>query len=211
MLLSFLILILFAAGVGLMTFVSDYIIFEVKTSFIIVIFLTYILIYLFIRSLYRYHKTGIIRKEPKEVAKSKKELKKQMKAFNKEVSDASMKKTIAKALAKRFETLQKKKQLTFLEFAHKIRREQKQAKIVDILLLFFFIAIILVPAIWEIMHSNLLGGVILGAIEAVVEIPIYLFFTRTANSNYEKMVEIIDRCEKEGIDFLEYCDVIQES
>lgn len=202
--LSFLILILFAGGVTLMTFISDYIIFEVKTSFLVTVSLAYILIYLFIRSLYRYHKFGTIRKESKEVTKSKKELKKQMKAFNKEVSNVSMKKTMAKALAKRFETLQKKKQLTFPEFADKVRREQKQSKIVDLLLLIFFIAIILTPTILEIIHSNLLEGLIFGAILTAVEVPIYLFFTKTADKNYEYMVEVLETCEKEGIDLMEY-------
>ena len=209
--LSFLILILFAGGVILMTFVSDYIIFEVKTSFLIVLSLSYVLIYLFLRSLYRYHKFGTIRKDSKEVIKSKKELKKQMKFFNKEVSHASMKKTIAKALAKRFETLQKKKQLTFSEFADKIRREQKQSKIVDLLLLLFFIAIILAPTIMEIIHSNLLEGLIFGTILTAVEVPIYLFFTKTTDKNYDYMVEILESCEKENIDLLEYQKFIQES
>ena len=135
----------------------------------------------------------------------------EMKFFNKEVSHASMKKTIAKALAKRFETLQKKKQLTFSEFADKIRREQKQSKIVDLLLLLFFIAIILAPTIMEIIHSNLLEGLIFGTILTAVEVPIYLFFTKTTDKNYDYMVEILESCEKENIDLLEYQKFIQES
>ena len=56
----------------------------------------------------------------------------------------------------------------------------------------------------EIIHSNLLEGLIFGAILTAVEVPIYLFFTKTAGRNYEYMVEVLEICEKEGIDLMEY-------
>lgn len=56
----------------------------------------------------------------------------------------------------------------------------------------------------EMINNNIFEGFILGLILAAVEIPIYRFFIKTGNKNCDIIVQIIEDCEKKGVDLIEY-------
>ena len=166
----------------------------------------YVVIYLLVRSIWRYLHTGTIRKDTKENRKRKKEEKAIKKDFNLEVSD----KLVAKGMAKRYERLNKRnirrkqEELAFAEFAKIIRKEEKKSKKTNRIMAFFCAAIVIGPAIMEMIITGFADGMILGSILAVVQIAVYRFFVTTNDKDVRQQLHIIEECERLGITITQY-------
>lgn len=211
LLFYFIILLEFIVGVVISVWVSSFYQVEVSNKVLISMSVGYVVVYLLVRSIWRYLKFGTIRKETKEASKHRKDEKRQMKSFNKELSDDSTYKIMVNGMAKRYARLQRKKEMTFPEFAAKIRKEDKQTRKLNVIILFVYVAIIIVPAVLEMINNNIFEGFILGLILAAVEIPIYRFFIKTGNKNCDISVQIIEDCEKKGLDLIEYAKELKEN
>lgn len=206
----FAIIVMFVAGVVGVIIVSDYIPFEVPLIYVFAISLGYTVIYLIVRSIIRFKKHGTIRKAPKEILEEKKAEKKAKKEFNDEVSSESTYDTVAKAMAKRYEKLNRKKGLTFSEFAEKIRKERKQYDKFSIGFLILFTIFVGGMIISEFINSGAIDGIIFGIILIAIEIPLYRFFKKSSDESNICQTSIIDECEKREIDIIEYAKQLDE-
>lgn len=163
----------------------------------------YTILYFIIRSIQRYKATGTIWSMTREEKKAKKQ-------FNKEVSDESLKIYSAMGMASRFKRFQKKwtrkgkGEYTQADFAAKVRKEEVFVNKLDYWMILIFAAIIIVPAAGEMINNSVVEGLILGAILAVVEIPIYIFTSKMNRENSVERLDILDECEERGITIVEY-------
>lgn len=94
--------------------------------------------------------------------------------------------------------------MTFPEFTLKIKKEEKQAKILNVILFFVYLAIIIGSMVTVIINSNIQEGVIFGVILSLIEIPMYCYFAKLSVKNCAVSIRIIKDCEEKGMDILEY-------
>lgn len=184
--------------------------FEIPALFILGLTLGYTVIYLIIRSIYRYHKYGTLYDGTKEEIEKRKAEKRAKKEFNAALDDEWYLNLHAKTMAKRYQRLNKKnlrkyhRELTFSEFAIIIKKEVHQTPFVNLVSIFIFSALILSLCIMEIINSSLMDGLIFGAIIAALEIPICIWLIKSNNKNARYQLEVIKKCEEEGKHILEF-------
>ncbi|MBQ3512815.1 MAG: hypothetical protein IJA32_03295 [Lachnospiraceae bacterium] len=207
----FIIILNFVIGVIISVMVSDLFQWEISSKTLLLISLGYMVVYLLVRSIWRYTTFGTIRRETKEVAQKRKDEKQQTKLFNKEVSDESLYMIMAEGMAKRYLRLQRKKGITFAEFAEKIRKEERQQKKIDVAMILFYAVMILGPAIAEMINNNVFQGLLLGLLLTAVEVPIYLFLKKNTDRSSANSIRIIEECEKKEMDIVEYSKELKEN
>ena len=169
----------------------------------------YVLVYLLVRSVWRYKKFGRITKMSKQEKKARKE-------FNAEVQEQSLVKPIAEVMAKRYQRLNKrnmkkgKPEFTQEEFAEKIRTEVKRTIIGKVAFVVIISIMVLIPTIFTMISINIWDGLIFGLIMSVVEIGIYLFFFKAEKTNSKVQLYILEQCEEYGVDLFEYVERISK-
>ena len=168
----------------------------------------YVVLYLLVRTVYRYKKYGHIRKYDKEERQIKKE-------FNQEISVKSVEGAAAQGMASRFKTLNKRRikkglpGLTQKEYADEVEKQWEFSHKIDKFLVLVFAAFVIVPAAHEMITNSIVEGLVLGAMLFVIEFFIWRFFDK-ANKNAEiSQKNILDECEKEGITVVEYAERIK--
>lgn len=64
---------------------------------------------------------------------------------------------------------------------------------------------------FEMINNNVYEGLIYGLLLVAVEIPIYLFTKKTVERNCQFGVQIIEDCERKGVDIVEYLKELKEN
>lgn len=176
---------------------------------IFVVSAIYVVIYLIVTFTWRYKTMGRFTKLDKEDKRVKKE-------FDREMSDKYLEDASASGMAWRFKRLNKKKmrkenaELTQEEFAAKVREEDRRAGSLDKWITVFFAAIVIVPAVLEMINNTIVDGLILGAMLAVLEFVIWRFTVKTEKENSRQRLQILDECEKRGITIVEYAQILKK-
>ncbi len=170
---------------------------------------TYVVVYFVVRSILRYRDHGNIFSRDREEKKA-------IKKFNEEVKKANLIGTYVKTMAKRFERIQRRKSrrgmtYTFEDFANLIRKEKSWTKWTDMVTIIFFIFIVVGPGIDIMLEGTVLDGLIFMAISAVVEYFICRGTLKISRESTDMQVQVIDECEKRGIDILEYQEELENS
>ncbi len=184
---------------------------NVRSIWLLIPSAIYIVIYLAIRSIWRYQKYGTI----KDIHKESKEDKKIKKEFNKELNEKSTEDIVVKALSKRYEKLCKKKakrnqEYTYEEFDVKIRKEEDRMKVIDKIIALYFIGMVLVPTVDSIINESVVDGLILGAILGILEFAIYRFFSKGSKEGSDARLEVLNRCKEQGITISEYAEKMEQ-
>lgn len=165
----------------------------------------YVLVYLLVRSVWRYKKYGRIT----EIGKEEKKLKKH---FNDVISEKTLLKSISEIMMKRFERINRKKmkrgkpELTMDEFATLIHKEIKQRRIFEVVFALGIAIMVLVPTINIIFSDGLFDGLIFGVLMTVVETAIYIFFFKADKTNEKVEMKILKECEEQNITISEYVE-----
>ncbi|MBO5372712.1 MAG: DUF1048 domain-containing protein [Lachnospiraceae bacterium] len=166
----------------------------------------YILLYLLVRSVWRirtYGRAFGIHKEEKQLEKE----------FNEEIDRKETLQINAQVLAKEFakknakNRRKGKSEYTQQEFAEMIRKQQSRSKKGNIVLM---MAIVVVPCIFEMVINDIVEGLIYGAITAVIEFFIWRFFSRFAEEAANAQLYILEECEKQGMNVIEYKKSIEK-
>lgn len=165
----------------------------------------YVIVYLLVRSIWRYKKHGRITK----IDGAEKKLKKQ---FNEVISEKTLLREIAEIMEKRFERINKKKskrgksELTQEEFFALNRKEIKWKIFYEVVLGLFFASIVIRPTITIILNDGVLNGIIFGVILTIVEVAIYAFFYKADKTNAKIQTKILEECENRNISISEYVE-----
>ena len=173
----------------------------------------YVVIYLLVRSLWRYRTYGTIRKDTKENRARRKEEKKIKKNFNDEVSNESTDHLTAKFMAKRYARLNKRnirrkhQELSFSEYAALIHKEESMNGKLNLIMACIFIALVIGSTVMQMVTTGFVDGLILGIILAVIETPIYLFFKSSNDTGSKHRLQIIAECERLGVSITEYANM----
>ncbi|MEE1315202.1 MAG: hypothetical protein UHS49_05505 [Faecalimonas sp.] len=138
----------------------------------------------------------------------RKEEKKIVKEFNKEIAKDSQTEICVKMMAKRFQRIQKRrnkrgKEYTFEDFATLIRKEKSTSKKWNIVMYVCFALMVLCPSIDIILHDGILNGLVFMAIAGALEFSLCRWSIRTGDESSDMQVKIIDECEEKGIDILQ--------
>lgn len=165
----------------------------------------YIVIYLSVRSIIRYRKTGSIRK-PKLVDPEYEFHLTKSGSDSKDLDNATQ-----KYLVKRFQRINKRRSrrnqstMTTQEFIHKVRKEDNIGNPICIWGLgIFYIAIVAGMAIDEIHESGIgIGLLILLAVMSVLYIPLFLFIRNCILQGARYRADILATWETQGITILE--------
>lgn len=184
---------------------------NVRSVWLLIPCVIYVVIYLVIRSIWRYQKYGTI----KNIHKESKEDKKIKKEFNKELNEKSTEGIVVEALSKRYERICKKKakknqKYTYEKFDERIRKEEERMKVIDKLIALLFIGMVLVPTLDTIINESIVDGLILGVILAVLEFAIYRFFSKASKEGSEARLEILDQCKEWEITIVEYTKMMEQ-
>lgn len=206
---SIIILLSFLGSVILATILfSDVEIMNIPALWLLIGCGGYVVIYLLVRSLWRYHTYGTIRKDTKENRERKKAEKKIKKAFNDEVSM----KSLAKPMAKRYARLNKRKlrrkheEFTFAEFAELIRKEERLSGKIYIIMAISLAVFVIFSTVMEMITTGFIFGLVLGIIMAIIEAGIFRFFQSCNDTGMKQQIQIIDECERLGITITEYAN-----
>lgn len=165
----------------------------------------YVLVYLLVRSVWRYKKYGRITK----IGKEEKKLKKH---FNDVISEKTLLKSISEIMMKRFERINRKKmkrgkpELTMDEFAALICKEMKQRRVFEVVFAFVIAIIVVVPTINIMLNDGFVNGLLFGTFMAVVEVAIYIFFFKADKTNEKVEMKILKECEEQNITISEYVE-----
>ncbi len=183
----------------------------IRSLWLLISCVIYIVVYLIVRSIWRYQKYGTI----KNIHKESKEDKKIKKEFNKELNEKSTEHIVVEALSKRYSKICKKKakknqEYTYEEFDEKVRKEESRMKIVDKFMVLLYIAIVLVPTVDSIINESVIDGLILGAILAVLEFAIYRFFSKASKEGSDARLGVLDQCKEQGITIVEYVEKMEQ-
>lgn len=160
----------------------------------------YVLIYIIVRSVWRYRKYGSIRKQ--KISIERKGMKGIKKQLEEELPD-----TLTKLYHKKNKKLEKKgkEPMTPEEYMQWLRaqnkRTRKQDKIGIAIVLLFVLALIIYNAI----VSTWIDTLLFAAALFVVEIPAMLLF-RLGDWNTRLREKLIEECERRGITVLEYAE-----
>lgn len=207
----FIILIEFLGSFFLsITYMSDVFVMNIPAIWILAIFWGYDLVYLLVRSIWRYRTYGTIRKDTKENRMRKKEEKTVKKLFNDEVSNESSNNLTAKFMTKRYFRLNKRKmrrkqqELSFGEFAEIIRKEERMSGKINRIMALLFAAFVIGSTVAQMISTGFVVGLLYGVIVAVVEACIYRFTKSCVDSGSKQRLQIIDECERLGVSIAEY-------
>lgn len=207
----FIIIALFAGAVLLSLIAGSKTEIEINNLTLLWISGPYVVLYLLIRSIWRYKKFGTIRKPGKT-----REEKKIQKEFNDEIFVETLANSSASGMAKRFCRLARRNEkkgkgaYTFEQFAAKIRKEESKQDKLDFIMAIVFLAIVLVPAISEMINNTIVDGLIFGGILGVIEFFIYRFFKKTNGQSSRARLRVLEECERQGIGIVEYAKQIEE-
>ena len=192
---------------GAMIMFDEYSI-EIPSFWLWIVSGIYVVLYLLVRTVYRYKKYGRIRKYDKEERQIKKE-------FNQEITVKSVEGVAAQGMASRFKRLNKKRikkglpELTQKEYAAEVEKQWEFSHKIDKFLVLVFAAFIIVPAAHEMITNSIVEGLVLGALLFVIEFFIWRLFDK-ANKNAEiSQKNTLEECEKEGITVVEYAERIK--
>lgn len=159
----------------------------------------YNLIYLMIRSVWRYRHYGSIRRPHSEARE-----------FERSAEKASMEQIMLDMMVKKYKSknrrLEKKgkKGLTPGEYTEQVRGEYEKLRHSWIWGLLIFAAVILPSIIFTALSSTLWDTVLFALVIIVVESGIYWFIFSTERNNNQIRKDILDACEDEGISVIEY-------
>lgn len=168
--------------------------------------ISYIVIYLTIRSIIRYRKTGSIRKPKLVDPEYEFHLTKSSGSHSKDLENATQ-----KGLVKRYQRINKRRSrrnqaaMTTQEFIHKVRKEDTIGNTIYIWGLgIFYIAIVAGMAIDEIQESGIgIGLLILLAVMSALYIPLFLFIRNCILQGARCRADILATWETQGITILE--------
>lgn len=168
--------------------------------------ISYIVIYLTIRSIIRYRKTGSIRKPKLVDPEYEFHLTKSSGSHSKDLENATQ-----KGLVKRYQRINKRRSrrnqaaMTTEEFIHKVRKEDTIGNTIYIWGLgIFYIAIVAGMAIDEIRESGIgIGLLILLAVMSALYIPLFLFIRNCILQGARCRADILATWETQGITILE--------
>ncbi|MBO5484560.1 MAG: DUF1048 domain-containing protein [Lachnospiraceae bacterium] len=158
----------------------------------------YVFFYIIIRAILRYQSYGSVRK-PKE-------------PFEQSMGESLMERVeqqMPLELVKRYEkknrrlTRQGKEPVTPQDYTEKLRKESIATLKLDQGIMIVIILFCVGMGTFECIHSDVINGVILGSILLLCEIPVIMFLC-FLNRGMKTRLDILKKCEKQGITILEY-------
>lgn len=209
--LYFMILVLFIGGMIGMLLLFDKYDLEVSALGSFAISTGYMIVYLIIRSIYRYRKFGTFQNGTKEEIQRLKDEKKAKKEFNAQLNNDFALGLHKKAMAKYYRKLQrrnlkKNQEYTFADYAARIRKEFNQTKQTNRITILLFVMLVLSLTIIQMFISNPVDALLFGLLLSVVEFPICRWVVKSTTQNNQYRMQIIEECEKQEIDILEYAE-----
>ena len=202
--LYFLILFVFAISVvvSVVTSVKIGIEWKVKAGLLLVLSGVYVVMYLIIRSVWRYRDHGTLTRYSKEEKRRRKEEKEEKETFNKDVSKRNVARTAKdmKFRYKRFSRRHEKKYgkpMTLQQYKEKLSKELKSFDRYWIFYLVVDSLIVLGPFIQIMVSDGLTEAVFYGVIMVVIFFFIYRFQKWAGNISkeaYYEMLYVLDLC-----------------
>lgn len=171
-------------------------------------------LYFVVCTIFRYRTQGTLRKCTQEEQIWKREEKENKKAFNEEVYMESTNEMIAKAMAKRYERLnkyslrKKNRELTFAEYARRIRKEEYWG---NILVLAIYIVLCAGCIIGQMLAAGIVDGLVFAVVLIVVESLIYLWMKKLIDQGSRQRLAIIAICEERGINLSEFVQGLHDA
>lgn len=192
-------LLLWVAAIALCVWLTDGMILEIPLFPILLVSGIYVMVYLVVRSVWRYRRYGSIRRPRSEAEE-----------FERSAERASIRQLMLDTMLKRYkkknQRLQKKgkKGLTPGEYTEQVRTEHKKLQHSWKWGILIFAAII-VPAVVSVaVSSTLWDTVLFTLVLLVIEGGIYWFTFKIERKNNQIRKDILDVCDSEGISVVEY-------
>lgn len=159
----------------------------------------YTVVYLVIRSVWRYRRYGSIGRRKTEAEEQEREL--QMKSTQKIMLDMMLKK-----YKRKNKRLKKKgrKLLTPSEYTEMVRADYRKLRHSWKWGLLIYVPFIISAIAWTAVSSTLLDTLLFALVLLVIETPIYWFTFQTEKNNNQIRKNILDACDEEGISVVEY-------
>ena len=168
----------------------------------------YIIIYLICRSIWRYKKYG-------KITKVNKDKNKDFEQFNEELHESQIRSLNAELLRKRFIKMNEKNKkrgkapITYKEFSEKIMKENRNAHYRDKILIIVIIFMMIIGSIQPI-SEDLIGGLLFLGLLEVFAILIFKIVLKSTKEATESTQKILNECEEQGIDIIEYAERLKK-
>lgn len=198
-------LVLFVVSCVAAFFVTDAFEIEIKSYMLIFISFAYLAIYLIVRSIYRYKRTGTIRKA------------KDMLPEN-EFQSVSISKEIEKNLplefAKRYEKINKKRrkkgkpELTPKEYTDFLKRDTEKLRRQPIWMSFMYIAICIIAIVIVSVDSTLTDTIIFACVIFTLEFLIWFVLAKANTSLCNARMKVFEKCDEMGVDIIQYGKIV---
>lgn len=162
---------------------------------------SYILLFTIFRAILRFRKHGSIRKKKDPLSQS----------FIQSIKD-NVKCTLPEELVKRYEkintrrTRRGREEMTPEAYIKKLRREGKRGFVTTILCALLLFSFFLIVVILEAFDNGLASAAILGLLLFISQIPL-IFFFRIMQFGDKLRQQLLDECEQNGINILEYVEM----
>ena len=181
---------------------------KIKAGLLLFISALYVIVYLSVRSVWRYQDHGTITKYSKEETSRRKEEKKEKEAFNKDIAKQNVAQT-AKDMKSRYQRFSRRhekkygKPMTLQQYKEKLTKELKSFDKYEIGYIVMDALFVLVPTIRIIIKDGITDGLIYGLVMVVVFFFVYRFQKWTNNiskESYYEMIYVLDLCVSYDLD-----------
>lgn len=175
---------------------------KVKAGLLLILSGLYVVVYLIIRSVWRYCEHGTITRYSKEEQRRLKAEKAEKEEFNKDVAKQNVVQT-AKDMRSRYKRLSQRHEkkygesMTLQQYKDKLNKELKDFDKHGIIYLVIDALFVLGPTIYIISTDGLTDGVWYGVIMTVIFLFVYRFqkwVDNTSKESYDEMIYVLDLC-----------------
>lgn len=165
----------------------------------LVVLISYIALYLLVRSVWRLRHYGTLR----DVKRA--ELKEIDKYYGQYV-DRDLEDIYLKGWQKRYRRLSRMKGMTPEEFYQLLQKEEKQEAVIERFSPWAYVLIVIVCTLLAAKDSTWYDLLILAGILAAAEFGIYWFFKKISAENAKTRTQLLEECERSGMDILSFID-----
>lgn len=193
------ILVFWAAAIAICILLTDDLVFAIPMFPILMVSGTYVILYLIVRSVWRYRRYGSIRRPRSETKDFER-------AIKRESQEMIMLDLMLKKYQKKNKSLEKKgkKGLTPGEYTRQVWVEYEKVKRSWKWGILIFAVIIVSAVIPTALTSTFWDTVLYALILCVIESGIYCFIFKIERENNQARKDILDACDREGISVIEY-------
>lgn len=214
-LILFVFFIIFLMSVGVSVKISFE--WKVKAGLLLILSGFYVVMYLIVRGVWRYHDHGTLTRYSKEEKRHRKEEKKEKKEFNRDVSKRNVAQTakVMKSRYKRFSRYHEKKygeSMTLQQYKEKLSKELKRFDSYWIIYLVIDTLFVLGPTIQIMMRDGVTDGVFYGVIMGVTFFFVYRFqkwIDNLSKDTYFEMLYVLDLCITYDLDLDSVGEVVE--